>query len=157
MALRSFRPSIAARRHSHLQIHDRRLHHLQGLIDVAMPQKPVQPLKRPPHRLTDLIRALVIMRRLRQAFRGLLQHGQAHRDMKPVQEMLSLGVEIQLELAHRIAAIGEEGDLLIELVTLRLEHFEGLCRKFCSGGHEGAVASVYVEIMRPGSRTVQLQ
>jgi hypothetical protein len=34
---------------------------------------------------------------------------------------------------------------------------ERFCRKICSGGHEGAVASVYVEMMRPKRRTVRLQ
>jgi hypothetical protein len=43
--------AIAARRHGDLQIHDRRLDHLQGLIDLAMPQKPFQPFEWPPHRL----------------------------------------------------------------------------------------------------------
>jgi hypothetical protein len=33
----------------------------------------------------------------------------------------------------------------------------GLCRKFCSGGREGAVAPVGGEIRRPGSRTVRPQ
>jgi hypothetical protein len=35
--------------------------------------------------------------------------------------------------------------------------FRGLCRKFCSGGQEGAVALVCGEITRPGNRTVQPQ
>jgi hypothetical protein len=33
-------------------------------------------------------------------------------------------VEVELELPHGVAAIGEEGNLLVELVALRLEHFE---------------------------------
>jgi hypothetical protein len=32
-----------------------------------------------------------------------------------------------------------------------------LCRKFCSGGHEGAVGPVCVRIKQPGSRTVRPQ
>jgi site-specific DNA recombinase len=32
-----------------------------------------------------------------------------------------------------------------------------LCRKFCSGGHEGAVAPVWVGITRPESRTIRPQ
>jgi hypothetical protein len=32
-----------------------------------------------------------------------------------------------------------------------------LCRKFCSGGHEEAVAPICVELKRPGSRIVQPQ
>ena len=34
---------------------------------------------------------------------------------------------------------------------------EWLCRKFCSGGHEGAVGPVCVRIKQPGSRTVRPQ
>ena len=34
---------------------------------------------------------------------------------------------------------------------------QGLCRKFCSGGHEGAVALVCGGITRPGRRTVRPQ
>ncbi len=34
---------------------------------------------------------------------------------------------------------------------------EGFCRKFCSGGREGAVAPVCGGIRRPGSRTVRPQ
>jgi len=35
--------------------------------------------------------------------------------------------------------------------------FQGLCRKFCSGSHEGAVAPVEVGITRPESRTIRPQ
>jgi hypothetical protein len=54
----------------------------------------------------------------------LLQHGQAHREVKPIQEVFGLRVEVELEVARRITAIRQKRDLLIELVTLRLEHFE---------------------------------
>jgi len=37
------------------------------------------------------------------------------------------------------------------------EHASGLCRKFCSGDYEGAVAPGYVGIRRRGSRTVRPQ
>ena len=33
-------------------------------------------------------------------------------------------VQIELKLAHRVAAIGEKHDLLVELMPLRLEHLE---------------------------------
>src|SRR4030095_5427464 len=36
-------------------------------------------------------------------------------------------------------------------------HANRLCRKFCVGGREGAVAPVGGEIKRPGSRTVRPQ
>ena len=44
--------------------------------------------------------------------------------MKPIKEMLGLGVEVQLQLAHRIAAIREKGYLLIHLHALGFEHLK---------------------------------
>ena len=44
----------------------------------------------------------------------------------------------------------------LEALAARL-HALRLCRKFCSGGREGAVAPVGGEIRRPGSRTVRPQ
>ena len=38
--------------------------------------------------------------------------------------MLGMWVQIALKIPHRVAAIREKGDLLIELVALRLEHLE---------------------------------
>ena len=38
-----------------------------------------------------------------------------------------------------------------------VEQLSWFCRKFCLEGHEEAVAPVYVEIRRPGSRIVQPQ
>ena len=38
--------------------------------------------------------------------------------------MLGLGIEVELEIADRIAAIREEGDLLIQLMALRFEDLE---------------------------------
>jgi SAM-dependent methyltransferase len=45
------------------------------------------------------------------------------------------------------------GDTWIEEAVLKIR----LCRKFCVGGREGAVAPVGGEIKRPGSRTVRPQ
>jgi hypothetical protein len=61
---------------------------------------------------------------VQQAFRGPLEHGQPHREMKPVQEMLRVWVQIELEIPHGVAAIGEKSNLLVELVALQLEHLE---------------------------------
>ena len=44
--------------------------------------------------------------------------------MKPIEEVFGLGVEIQLQLAHRIATIGEKGHMLIHLHALGFEHLE---------------------------------
>ena len=58
--------------------------------------------------------------------------------MEPIEQMLGLRVEVELELAHGVAAIGEKGDLLVQLVALRLEHFEQAPFGFLVKGlHEG--------------------
>ncbi len=44
--------------------------------------------------------------------------------MEPVQQVLSLGVEIERQVADVFAAVGEEGDLLVGLHPLGFEHFE---------------------------------
>ena len=44
--------------------------------------------------------------------------------MEPIEQMLGLGIEIELEIAHGVAAIGEKRDLLVQLVALGLEHLE---------------------------------
>jgi hypothetical protein len=44
--------------------------------------------------------------------------------VEPVQQVLSLGVEIERLVADVFAAVGEEGDLLVGLHPLGFEHFE---------------------------------
>jgi hypothetical protein len=44
--------------------------------------------------------------------------------MEPIQQVLGFRVEIELQVAHSVAAIGEKGDLLIQLHTMALEHLE---------------------------------
>ena len=65
------------------------------------------------------------------------------------------------EFRTRLVAGQAEHLLLDTLLTLArtqgLLKTRGLYRKFCSGGHEGAVAPVWREITRPGSRTVRPQ
>jgi hypothetical protein len=50
---------------------------------------------------------------------SLLSH-----EVKPVEEVLGVRVQVELEVAHGLTTIGEKGDLLVELVPLRLEHLE---------------------------------
>jgi hypothetical protein len=44
--------------------------------------------------------------------------------MKPVQQVLSLGIQIQLHVAYVLAAVGEEIDLLVGLHALGLKQLE---------------------------------
>jgi hypothetical protein len=44
--------------------------------------------------------------------------------MKPIEQMLGLWVEIELEVTHRVTPIREKRNLLVELVALRLEHLK---------------------------------
>jgi hypothetical protein len=38
--------------------------------------------------------------------------------MEPIEQMLGMWVEVELEIPHPVAAIGEEGNLLVELMAL---------------------------------------
>ena len=54
----------------------------------------------------------------------LHHHGDAHREVEPVQQMLGLRIEIAGQVADVFAAVGEEGDLLVGLHPLGGKHFE---------------------------------
>jgi class 3 adenylate cyclase len=58
-------------------------------------------------------------------------------------------------VAARMEQLVPPGTIRLTAETLRLAEGLGLCRKFCSGGHEGGVAPVRVGITRRGSRTVR--
>src|SRR5262245_31238907 len=51
----------------------------------------------------------------------LPHHGDAHGDVKPVEQMLSERAQIQLQFAHGLAAVREKRDRLTHLQSLRLE------------------------------------
>ena len=59
-----------------------------------------------------------------QALGQLGQHGDPHREVEPVQQVLGLRVEVVGQLADVFAAVGEEGDLLVGLHPLGGKHFE---------------------------------
>jgi class 3 adenylate cyclase len=58
-------------------------------------------------------------------------------------------------VAARMEQLVPPGTIRLTAETLRLAEGLGLCRKFCSGGHEGGVAPVRVGITRRGSRIVR--
>src|SRR5712692_5142023 len=57
-----------------------------------------------------------------QPFDVLPKYSHAHREMKPVDQMLRFGMELQREVAHRLASIGQEGERLMVLHALRLQY-----------------------------------
>ena len=59
-----------------------------------------------------------------QALGQLHHHGDAHRDVEPVQQVLGLRVEVAGQVADVFAAVDEEGDPLIGLHPLVGKHFE---------------------------------
>ena len=60
----------------------------------------------------------------RRPFGELGQHGEAHRDVEPVQQVFGLRVQVEREVAHVVGAVGEEGDLLVGLHALGGEQLE---------------------------------
>jgi hypothetical protein len=89
-----------------------------------MPQQPLQPLQLPHYNVTEDVCFLLVLDGQGQPFGCLLEDGQAHREVKPIKEMLGLQVRVQLEVPHRVAPIGQERDLLIHLMPLRLQDLE---------------------------------
>ncbi len=59
-----------------------------------------------------------------QSPRTLLQDRDPHRAVEPVQNVLSLRLEILRQRSYILAAIGEEGDLLIGLHALQTQQLE---------------------------------
>ena len=90
---------------------------LQRAEDVAVPQKPFQPLQLGGQGGRQLGWDA-------QALGQLHHHGDAYREVEPVQQMLGLRVEVVGQVADVVAAVGEEGDLLVGLHPLGGKRFE---------------------------------
>jgi hypothetical protein len=56
--------------------------------------------------------------------RGLLEPGQPHDHVESIEQLLRVRVQIELEIAYRVAPVRENRDLLVQLVALGLEHLE---------------------------------
>ena len=59
-----------------------------------------------------------------QTLGQLGQHGDPHREVEPVQQVLGLRIEVTGQVADVLAAVGEEGDLLVGLHPLGGKHLE---------------------------------
>ena len=90
---------------------------MPGTEDVAAPEEPLQALQL----LCDVGGRLGCGA---QALGQLGQHGDPHRDVEPVQQVLGLRIEVAGQVADVFAAVGEEGDLLVGLHPLGGEHLE---------------------------------
>ena len=83
-----------------------------------MPQRPFEPLEL----LPDLLPQLSIM--VHQALGIVVEDGEAHRDMVPVEDMFGLGAHVELEVTDGVAAVRQKRDLLVQLHPLRLQDLE---------------------------------
>ena len=96
-----------------LEIEDQVVDSLQGAEDVAVPAEPLQPLQLRADLVGEAGRRLVRdfrVRRGRSQALGRVGHdGDPHRQVEPVQQVLSLGVEIERQVADVFAAVGEDG------------------------------------------------
>ena len=59
-----------------------------------------------------------------QPFCSLDEPGASHRYLKPIKPMVSFGTELQREVAHRIAAVRQEGNRLIHVEALLRQHLK---------------------------------
>src|SRR5215472_7787808 len=101
-----------------IQVLGEALNRIDRAHQIPMPEQPLDALQR----LEECCALLLII--VCKAARELTEHGQAHGDVKPIQYVLARWCYQFGQRAHLLAAIGEEGDLLIGLQTLTLEQFE---------------------------------
>ncbi len=73
------------------------------LVDVAVPAVPFHPLEV----LTYLLGKLLV--EPGDTLGVLIEDGDAHGQMEPVQDVLGVGVEIELQLADVVGSVGDEG------------------------------------------------
>jgi hypothetical protein len=89
---------------------------VQGLVHLAMPQRPLHTVHLLLH---DRSQCLI---QTEQPFDVLPKYSHAPREMKPIEQMLRLGMELPREVAHRLAPIGQEGERLLVSHAWRLQY-----------------------------------
>src|SRR6266508_1109315 len=92
---------------------------LERAKDVAMPQAPFDAIQIG----GDPVK-WECQRSRPQCLPELLEDRQAQRHMEPVQHLLSLWTELELEITHIVAAIGEEGDGLVHRQPLAVQDLD---------------------------------
>src|SRR6267378_7619070 len=93
---------------------------VESLKDIAMPKKPLRALELTQDFVSKRQRCLVA-NLVGQSLGTLGHRGESHREMKPIEQVFCFGTEIELNVPHRVASVGEKLDLLVHLETLRLE------------------------------------
>src|SRR5258708_21649286 len=88
-------------------------------MNIAMPQKPLRTFQEAPRMIIGIVGVCI---RNRDAFGHLLQHGKAHSDVKPIDDMLSPRMQSLGPRSHRVPAIGDEGDGLMVHEALRSQY-----------------------------------
>src|ERR1017187_217788 len=94
---------------------------------IAMPQKPFYTLKFFENLLfahRGIIRAAESASRLRELLN-------AHRDVKPIQDVLGLWMKVCRQFAYRFTSVGQKGDVLSWQHPLSLQHFVQSTFGFC--------------------------
>ena len=105
------------------------LNDLQCAADIAVPQVPLQPLEalRYIGSINSFIRFVAVGRQgflvrssqfCREPLDVLPHHGQAHREVEPVQPMLRLRTQVHLQVTNGVSSIRQEHQLLIRLQPL---------------------------------------
>src|SRR6266568_9558366 len=92
---------------------------LQRTEDVAMPEEPLQP-----GQLLQRLGGQFRMLARTEALDHLAHDRQPHRDVKPIDEMLGPRVQVERQVAYVLPAVRQEGDLLVHLHALGLQHLE---------------------------------
>ena len=88
----------------------------QGLVGIAVPQPPLDPLQ--PILQGGCFKGIVV----RQALGVLTKHGQPHGNVEPIQVMLAAGRQVARERANAVTAVGQHRDRLILRQPLAPQH-----------------------------------
>ena len=111
----------------------------QGRPVIAVPQVPLDAFQFP----FGFLRLLVVM--MGETLGILSQHGEPHGDVEPVEHVLGTGGHVRGQVPDRVAAIGQERDVLVHLQSLFAQNLmQAPLRLFVEALDETEVAVVPV-------------
>ena len=93
---------------------------LDGVRDMARPERPGEVRPRSDDRVTQGVPLLRVLEGQGPPCRGLLPDGQAHGEGKPIEAGLGVRGEVAWALAPRVAALGETRALGVQLLAWRV-------------------------------------